>query len=97
MVGEPQKRPRCPVCRGWGYIPCDCWPGDCLCGYGDEDCEYCDGTGDVLPDDYESFGATIMPDPLIIDSFAGGARRALTGMAAAAADQWGAAASEHGD
>ncbi|WP_147335647.1 hypothetical protein [Pseudotabrizicola alkalilacus] len=37
----PARR-RCTICHGWGYIPCECWPGDCICGFGDEDCEYCE-------------------------------------------------------
>lgn len=44
----------CHFCHGWGYIPCNCYPGDCICGYGDEECEYCDGTGQELPDPYEA-------------------------------------------
>lgn len=37
----------CPVCRGRGYFNCECWPGDCICGWGDEECEECSGTGDA--------------------------------------------------
>lgn len=36
---------KCPVCRGRGYIHCDCWPGDCICGVDDEPCEACASTG----------------------------------------------------
>ena len=46
---------RCPVCHGKGYLRCDCWPGDCICAYGDEDCDECRGTGVIDPtyeDDY---------------------------------------------
>lgn len=43
---------RCVVCRGRGYHHCDCWPGDCICGYGDEPCEECEGTGWIEPWDY---------------------------------------------
>lgn len=46
------KAKRCSVCHGRGHFHCDCWPGDCICGYDYEECEYCDGTGYVLPDDY---------------------------------------------
>lgn len=42
---------RCVVCRGDGYIRCDCWPGDCICGYGDETCEECGGEGYFYPED----------------------------------------------
>lgn len=38
---------RCPVCHGRGAIRCDCWPGDCICGWDDEHCDACDGTGDA--------------------------------------------------
>jgi len=48
---HPEKPPRCPVCHGRGYLVCDCWPGDCICGYGDEECEYCQGHGEIHPDD----------------------------------------------
>lgn len=43
MTDAPKK---CPVCNGRGYIRCECWPADCICDYGDEDCEYCRGSGD---------------------------------------------------
>lgn len=43
----PTKRRKCRVCSGWGYLPCECWPGDCICGFGDEECEACGGTGDA--------------------------------------------------
>jgi len=44
---------RCPICRGRGALRCDCWPGDCICGFDDEPCDNCDGTGWLYPDDYE--------------------------------------------
>lgn len=40
---------RCPVCNGRGYHLCDCWPGDCICGFGDEECEECRGEGVIDP------------------------------------------------
>ena len=43
---DTPKPERCRVCHGWGYLPCDCWPGDCICGFGDEQCENCEGTGE---------------------------------------------------
>ena len=46
-ITTPPKRKRCPVCHGRGYLLCDCWPGDCICGFGDEECEECGGTGDA--------------------------------------------------
>ncbi len=48
MSDEPK---RCPACKGRGYFTCDCWPGDCFCGFGDESCEECCGEGWVYPDD----------------------------------------------
>ncbi len=50
---------KCPVCYGRGYIPCDCWPADCICGYGDETCEYCDGYGnlDHTDGEFDDYGA----------------------------------------
>ena len=43
VTEEPTKR--CHVCNGRGYFHCACWPGDCICSWGDEDCEECDATG----------------------------------------------------
>ena len=48
---EPTTPRQCRVCSGLGYIRCDCWPGDCICGQGDEECEYCDGEGWIYPDE----------------------------------------------
>lgn len=42
---------KCTVCNGRGYTRCDCWPGDCICGWDEEDCEFCDGTGYFEPDE----------------------------------------------
>ena len=50
MTDQPKK---CTVCGGRGYTYCDCWPGDCICGFGDETCEYCEGTGDLYPNEFE--------------------------------------------
>ena len=44
---------RCPACDGRGYHLCDCWPGDCICGYGDETCDECDGEGRIADDDHD--------------------------------------------
>lgn len=44
---------RCPVCRGRGSLCCDCWPGDCICGWDDEPCENCDGMGYLHEDEYD--------------------------------------------
>ena len=46
MQAAQDKPKRCGVCHGWGYIPCDC-----ICGYGDEDYEECEGFGFLWPDD----------------------------------------------
>lgn len=42
--GMPERSSlrRCSACNGRGYTRCDCWPGDCICGFGDETCEECD-------------------------------------------------------
>ena len=42
---NPHTAKRCPVCRGRGALRCDCWPGDCICGWDDEPCDNCEGTG----------------------------------------------------
>lgn len=42
-----------PICNGRGYHNCDCWPGDCICGHGDETCEECEGTG--MTDQYDDW------------------------------------------
>lgn len=46
---------RCPCCAGLGYRRCACWPGDCICGEGDLDCEECRGEGWIDPsyDDWD--------------------------------------------
>lgn len=49
---ETPKLKKCPVCNGRGYLRCDCWPGDCICGWGDETCEECGGHGWFDPDEY---------------------------------------------
>lgn len=49
MSDEAKK---CPACNGRGYHRCDCWPGDCICGYGDETCEECMGDGWIEPWDW---------------------------------------------
>lgn len=42
-MNEPLTK--CTACDGLGYFRCDCWPGDCICGFGDETCEECGGEG----------------------------------------------------
>nr|WP_309504344.1 hypothetical protein [uncultured Roseovarius sp.] len=49
---DDDKPKRCVVCDGRGALRCDCWPGDCICGWDDEPCDECDGTGWIEPDDY---------------------------------------------
>lgn len=51
-AAETPKAKRCQCCNGRGYHRCDCWPGDCICGWGDETCDECEGTGLILPDEY---------------------------------------------
>jgi hypothetical protein len=36
---------KCLACDGRGYFRCDCWPGDCICDEGDENCFECGGDG----------------------------------------------------
>ena len=51
MCGREEPKPkRCPACNGRGYTRCDCWPGDCICGFGDETCDECLGEGRIYPD-----------------------------------------------
>ena len=50
-MSEPPKLKRCPICKGRGALRCDCWPGDCICGWDDEPCEACGGHG--WYDDYD--------------------------------------------
>lgn len=50
-MGDGRETKKCPVCHGRGYRRCQCWPGDCICGEDDKDCEYCDGDGIVWVDD----------------------------------------------
>jgi hypothetical protein len=49
---------RCAICDGRGYHLCDCWPGDCICGFGDETCDECAGEGVIFtgedPDQIET-------------------------------------------
>jgi len=40
---------RCAACDGRGYHRCECWPGDCICGWDDQDCEECGGEGWIDP------------------------------------------------
>lgn len=39
------KLTKCLACDGRGYHCCECWPGDCICGFGDETCDECGGEG----------------------------------------------------
>jgi len=45
------KHLKCPMCHGRGALRCDCWPGDCICGFDDEPCENCEGEGFFYPDE----------------------------------------------
>ncbi|HMO09157.1 MAG TPA: hypothetical protein PKD10_16130 [Paracoccaceae bacterium] len=51
---EPRGRTKCRICNGRGYIRCDCWPADCICGFDDDFCEACDGEG-WLDDDEDDW------------------------------------------
>ena len=48
---------KCQCCNGRGYHRCDCWPGDCICGWDDEPCEECGGDGVIYPtyDDWDDY------------------------------------------
>lgn len=47
---------RCAACDGRGYFRCECWPGDCICGWDDQDCEDCGGEGWIdLSYDYPDY------------------------------------------
>jgi hypothetical protein len=48
---EREEMVKCTSCRGRGYHRCACWPGDCICGEDDRDCEECDGSGWTWPDE----------------------------------------------
>ncbi len=57
---EAPKLKRCTACDGLGYHLCECWPGDCICGWGDEACEECQGEGWIDPsyDDFDGEDAS---------------------------------------
>lgn len=52
----------CPCCSGRGYHRCPCWPGDCICGSDDEECDVCYGDG-VL--DQHEFDDLFETQPII--------------------------------
>lgn len=43
---------KCTACNGAGYFRCECWPGDCICGFGEETCDECGGEG-IIDDSYD--------------------------------------------
>lgn len=49
------KLTKCASCSGRGYTRCECWPGDCICGFGDVTCEECGGEG-IIDTSYEDDG-----------------------------------------
>jgi len=53
---------KCKVCNGRGYTHCDCWPGDCICGWDDEECIACYGEGYFYPED-DDFWDEHTPSP----------------------------------
>jgi hypothetical protein len=59
------KLTKCPACSGLGFHRCDCWPGDCICGFGDETCEECAGDGYIDPgyDDIDQIFENPSPQP----------------------------------
>lgn len=62
------KLTKCLACSGLGYHRCDCWPGDCICGHGDETCEECCGDGFIDPsyDDFDPHFETPSPKPAAV-------------------------------
>ena len=54
-MGDARETKKCPCCNGRGYHRCDCWPGDCICGWGDETCEECCGDGVIYDDGYDDY------------------------------------------
>lgn len=60
-----EKPTKCRACGGRGYHRCECWPGDCVCGYGDETCEECAGDGYIDPsyDDLSQVFESPAPSP----------------------------------
>ena len=56
------KLTKCPACDGRGYFYCDCHPGDCICGVGEETCDECGGEGIIDPS-YDDFDPTPSPQP----------------------------------
>jgi len=46
-----EKPKSCTACNGRGYHHCECWPGDCICGWDNESCEDCEGSGLIYPED----------------------------------------------
>lgn len=58
-----ERLTKCECCSGRGYHRCACWPGDCICGYGDETCEECNGDGFVEPGDEDGFYCDESPAP----------------------------------
>jgi len=55
-MGKSLKK--CRVCSGRGYFHCECWPGDCICGSDDEDCEICEATGWIYTEDEDGLYET---------------------------------------
>lgn len=51
MAEDDEELRPCPACDSLGYSRCPCWPGDCICGEDDRNCEVCDGTGWLDPFD----------------------------------------------
>lgn len=49
------KLTKCASRSGRCYTRCECWPGDCICGYGDVTCEECGGEG-IIDASYEDDG-----------------------------------------
>jgi hypothetical protein len=43
---------KCAACDGRGYFRCGCWPGDCICSFGDENCDECGGEG-IIDESYD--------------------------------------------
>jgi len=60
-MSDGDKPTKCKACNGRGALRCDCWPADCICGWDDEPCDECEGTGWIEPWDYYPYAKDEAP------------------------------------